>query len=177
MSSAELSKGKEPKSSKDKKKPAAAGATSAAAAASESPKKEPRGDKPTGSQKASGAAGAAGAADAGGVAAAAAAASGNGSKAKTFPAAAKNVPASNADYENPEENNENSSKGARLLVGAVLIAVLVIGVVFAFNFLGRGGGDEPVAQTPPNETQEQPAEPNEESPSDTESPVACPGNC
>lgn len=171
LSSAELSKGKEPKSSKDKKKPAAAGATSAAAAASESPKKEPRGDKPTGSQKASGAAGAAGA---GGVAAAAAAASGNGSKAKTFPAAAKNVPASNADYENPEENNENSSKGARLLVGAVLIAVLVIGVVFAFNFLGRGGGDEPVAQTPPNETQEQPAEPNEESPSDTESPLPAP---
>src|SRR5699024_5860599 len=149
----------------------AAGATSAAAAASESPKKEPRGDKPTGSQKASGAAGAAGA---GGVAAAAAAASGNGSKAKTFPAAAKHVPASNAAYASPEENTETSSKGARLLVGAGLIAALGIGVVLAFNFRGRGGGDEPVAQTPPNETQEQPAEPNEESPSDTESPLPAP---
>ena len=75
---------------------------------------------------------AAGAAAAAGAAGAAVAAA----KASTFPAAAKNVPAQGAAAPIADGEEENSSKGTRLLVGAVLLIVLILAVVFAFNFLG-----------------------------------------
>ncbi|WP_404288276.1 hypothetical protein [Glutamicibacter arilaitensis] len=62
-------------------------------------------------------------------------------KASTFPAAAKGVPAQDIPEPLEEEEDEGTSKGIRLLVGAVLIAVLIIGIVFAFNFLGGAGKD------------------------------------
>ncbi|MFJ2621638.1 hypothetical protein [Glutamicibacter sp. NPDC087344] len=88
------------------------------------PKPQPAPAAPAANKKKAAAAGAAGAAA--GVAA---------SKASTFPAAAKNAPAQNQPVE-PEDTEDNTSRGTRLLVGAVLVIVLVIGVVFAFNFLG-----------------------------------------
>ncbi|MER8024791.1 hypothetical protein [Glutamicibacter protophormiae] len=66
---------------------------------------------------------------------AAGAASAAAPKASTFPAAAKNAPVQNQAVEQVDEE-ESTSRGTRLLVGAVLVIVLVIGVVFAFNFLG-----------------------------------------
>lgn len=98
---------------------------------------------------------AAGAAAAGAGAAGAAVAAG-GAKASTFPAAAKNVPAQGAAAPVVDkEEDENTSKGTRLLVGAVLLIVLVLAVVFAFNFLGGdkdttadGSGEQTEASQP-----------------------------
>ncbi len=54
-----------------------------------------------------------------------------------------------------KEEDENTSKGTRLLVGAVLLIVLVLAVVFAFNFLGGdkdttadGSGEQTEASQP-----------------------------
>lgn len=90
----------------------------------------------------------------------------NGSKPKTFPAAAKTVPAAAPGADQQDVNEEESNaKGPRLLVGAVLIAVLVIGVVFAFNFLG-GSDDAPIAQTPTENSQTE----NGGTPTESDSP-------
>lgn len=142
----------------DKNEPSVT-ATAALAAAAQSkgqtpepkaPKQEPKAEeqKPAEKKKPVAAAPAAAAA---GVAAAAAA-----PKASTFPAAAKNV---SAQQPVEEEEEESTSKATRLLVGAVLVIVLVIGVVFAFNFLG---GDKNTTADPSTPTAtEAPASPEE----------------
>lgn len=151
LSSAELSKGNQSK----KKNPAPSAAAPAAAAA---PTGAPRQSKPAGQQSKDKKTAAV---------AATAAAAGSGSKATTVPSAAKNAPAQDVGNAAQPSEEEPNSKGVRLLVGAVLIAVLVVGVVFAFNFLGRGG-DEPVAQSPaPSVSETQGGEPSEEEPSET----------
>ncbi|UYQ77603.1 hypothetical protein OF385_16560 [Glutamicibacter sp. JL.03c] len=109
-----------------------------------------------------------GGAAAAGAAAGAAVAAG-GAKASTFPAAAKNVPAQGAAAPvADEEVDENTSKGTRLLVGAVLLIVLVLAVVFAFNFLG---GDKDTTANDSGEKTEasQPAE--SESPKESTEPA------
>lgn len=157
LSSAELSKGKNVKK-EDSKKPAA----DAAPAATVNPQK-PKQDtqQPESQTKAPGAA--------------AVAKSGNGSKPKTFPAAAKTVPpATQTPDQQVQEEDDSSNKGARLLVGAVLIAVLVVGVVFAFNFLG-GGNQDPVAQSPTTNTETtQEGEPSEDGTSEPETDLPAP---
>lgn len=159
LSSAELSKGKnknslDSQSTNPKAVPVAPQAPQPSAP-------EPKQAKPTTK-----------AAPASSAAAAAAAASGNGSKPKTFPAAAKTAPAAIPTPDEQEVEEGSTNKRARLLVGAVLIAVLVIGVVFAFNFLG-GGNESPVAQSPTANTEvNEDGEPTE--PEATETPSALP---
>src|SRR5690606_7728533 len=85
-------------------------------------------------------------------AAAGAAAVASAPKASTFPAAAKGVPAQDIPEPVENEEDEGTSKGVRLLVGAVLVAVLVIGIVFAFNFLG-GAGKDNTADAPATPTE------------------------
>ena len=148
LSSAELSKGKDIKKKESKK--TVAGTATAAAATGSTRKTEHDTGQPEAQSANTGAA------------AAAAAAAGNGSKPKTFPAAAKAAPAATQIPEQQVEEEETTNKGARLLVGAVLIAVLVVGVVFAFNFLG-GGNEAPVAQSPTtNAESTPPADPSED---------------
>lgn len=104
------------------------------------------------------------AAAAAGVAAGAAA-----SKASTFPAAAKNAPVQNQDVEQVDDE-ESTSRGTRLLVGAVLVIVLVIGVVFAFNFLG-GDKDNVAENNGATTTSEAPTTPGEsKTPEESEAP-------
>lgn len=67
-------------------------------------------------------------------AAAGAGAAAASAKPSTFPAAAKNVPAGTESAD--EQEDDSTSKGTRILVGAVLLIVLIFAVVFAFNFLG-----------------------------------------
>ena len=153
LSAAELSKGKDTKN-KDGKKAAGASAPAAAAAAAGSQAEASEPKQPQTQSKAA-------------AATAAAAAAGNGSKAKTFPPAAKDVPADTVNADKPAAEEESNSKGTRLLVGALLIAVLVIGVVFAFNFLG-GSDEAPVAQSPTANTSQN-GDPSEQESSESES--------
>lgn len=93
-------------------------------------------------------------------------------KASTFPAAAKGVPAQDVPEPLEEEENEGTSKGVRLLVGAVLIAVLIIGIVFAFNFLGGAGKDTTAdPSTAPSETAAAPTQEEAETPSEPSLPA------
>lgn len=153
LSAAELSKGKDSKN-KDGKKAAGASAPAAAAAAASSQAEASEPKQPQTQSKVA-------------AATAAAAAAGNGSKAKTFPPAAKDVPADTVNADKPAAEEESNSKGTRLLVGALLIAVLVIGVVFAFNFLG-GSDEAPVAQSPTANTSQN-GDPSEQESSESES--------
>ena len=103
------------------------------------------------------------------VAAAGVAAGAAASKASTFPAAAKNAPVQNQDLE-PVDDEESTSRGTRLLVGAVLVIVLVIGVVFAFNFLG-GDKDNVAENNGAPTVNEAPSTPGEsKTPEESETP-------
>lgn len=112
-----------------------------------------------------------GAAAAAGAGVAAAAAS---AKSSTFPAAAKNVPAKDVPEPADQEEDENTPKGIRLLVGAVLIAVLVVGVIFAFNFLGKNGQDPVANPTVAPTTQESSEQPSGDSQTPEESDLPAP---
>lgn len=93
-------------------------------------------------------------------------------KASTFPAAAKGVPAQDVPEPVDNEEDEGTSKGVRLLVGAVLIAVLVIGIVFAFNFLGGAGKDNTAdAPATPTETAAEPSKETSEAPTESSLPA------
>lgn len=105
-------------------------------------------------------------------AAAGAAAVASAPKASTFPAAAKGVPAQDVPGPVENEEDEGTSKGVRLLVGAVLIAVLVIGIVFAFNFLGGAGKDNTAdAPATPTETAAEPTKESSETPTESSLPA------
>lgn len=88
------------------------------------------------------------------------AASATAAKASTFPAAAKAAASQPQSVDEQEE--DNSSKGTRLLVGAVLAVVLIVAVIFAFNFLG---GDK---NTTADKTSNPPAVESTDAPSETE---------
>lgn len=66
--------------------------------------------------------------------------------ASSFPAAAQSYTEVTYDDYEEEEPQEGNKKTTRLLVGAILCAVLVAAVVFAYNALG-GGPATPVAST------------------------------
>lgn len=112
---------------------------------------------------------------------AAAAGAAAAAKPSTFPAAAKTASTRPA----PVDDEENTSKGTRLLVGAVLVIVLVIGVVFAFNFLG-GAKDNtanpnstaPAASSPADnsKTPEKSSEPSLPAPEISDISRLVPGN-
>ncbi|QXQ10385.1 ABC transporter substrate-binding protein [Paeniglutamicibacter sp. Y32M11] len=71
--------------------------------------------------------------------------------ASSFPVAAQTYSADPVtDYEDEEEAEEGGKKTTRLLIGALLCAVLVLAVVFAYNALGNKN-PEPVAN--PSATQ------------------------
>ena len=94
--------------------------------------------------------------------AAAAGAAAAAPKASTFPAAAKNAPAQDPQVDEQDEE-ESGSKGTRLLVGAVLLIVLVVAVVFAFNFLGGDKNTTADSTSPTSvESSEKPSESDKE---------------
>ncbi|MBP2388234.1 hypothetical protein [Paeniglutamicibacter kerguelensis] len=66
--------------------------------------------------------------------------------ASSFPAAAQSYTEVPYDDYEEEEPQEGGKKTTRLIVGAILCAVLVVAVVFAYNALG-GGPEAPVAST------------------------------
>ncbi|NKG20204.1 hypothetical protein [Paeniglutamicibacter terrestris] len=67
--------------------------------------------------------------------------------ASSFPVAAQTYSADPVtDYEDEEEAEEGGKKTTRLLIGALLCAVLVLAVVFAYNALGNKN-PEPVANS------------------------------
>lgn len=74
--------------------------------------------------------------------------------AAVFPAAARDFPASPEDTEYADDDADETAAGGkftRLLVGALLVVVLVVGVVFAFNTLGKNDSP-PVAGSSSQDT-------------------------
>ena len=69
----------------------------------------------------------------------------------SFPVAAQSYSEPPQDDYEDEENGEGGKKTTRLLVGALLCAVLVLAVVFAFNALG-GRTPAPVASNSPSQS-------------------------
>ena len=69
----------------------------------------------------------------------------------SFPVAAQSYSEPLADEYEDEEAGEGGKKTTRLLVGALLCAVLVLAVVFAYNTLG-GGKPSPVATGTPTQS-------------------------
>lgn len=132
----------------------AAGASAKSAQADAQGKKQPaqEDEKQSSKKKGAAVAGAAGAAAA---------------KASTFPAAAKNVviPKQSATGSTDEDS---TSKGTRILVGAVLLIVLVLAVVFAFNFLG---GDKNTTADAPSEPQQTAAPSESAKPTESSEPA------
>ena len=99
-----------------------------------------------------------------------AAAAGAAAGAASFPAAASSAPAQPAApaADAPEEE-EKTSKGTRLLVGAILVIVLVIGVVFSFKFLGGDKDTTAASETPSaSQSQDEQSAPSEDESKDPE---------
>ena len=83
--------------------------------------------------------------------------------ASSFPAAAQTYTEPSYDEFEEEEPQESGKKTTRLLVGAVLCAILVAAVVFAYNALG-GGPTAPVATSSSAQSSESATEGGTESP-------------
>ncbi|GAA1366570.1 hypothetical protein GCM10009596_32090 [Arthrobacter rhombi] len=99
--------------------------------------------------------------------------------ASVFPAAARNYSAapSEPEYADDDSDNEESAgagKMTRILVGALLVVVLVVGVVFAFNTLGKNNTAPVAGDSAQGTNSEAGANSSGASESDSNAPTAAP---